>query len=84
MQGRFVFTQLVEHLPLHRFRRLVDRYDGHRYVKRFSCLDQFLCMGKSCLRFKSLDGLLLDDIGRIIASTPVDDLVARAKSVARK
>ena len=43
-----------------------------------------LDMGKSCLRFKSLDGLLLDDIGRIIASTPVDDLVARAKSVARK
>src|SRR3546814_19802598 len=43
-QGRFVFTQLVQHLPLHTFRRLVAKYDGQRYVKRFTCLDQFLCM----------------------------------------
>jgi hypothetical protein len=50
------------------------------YAKAGKKLD----MGKSCLRFKSLDSLLLDDIGRLIASTPVDDLVARAKSVARK
>jgi uncharacterized protein YdhG (YjbR/CyaY superfamily) len=50
------------------------------YAKAGKKLD----MGKSCLRFKSLDGLLLDDIGRIIASTPVDEFVARAKSVARR
>lgn len=43
-QGRFVFTQLMQHLPLHALRRSVARYDGNRYVKRFSCLDQFLCM----------------------------------------
>lgn len=43
-QGRFVFAQLMDHLPLHAFRRAVKRYDGDRYVKRFSCLDQFLCM----------------------------------------
>ena len=43
-EGRFVFAQLMEHLPLHAFRRLVTQFDGHRYVKRFTCLDQFLCM----------------------------------------
>lgn len=43
-QGRFVFTQLMQHLPLHSFRRCVARYDGNRYVKQFSCMDQFLCM----------------------------------------
>src|SRR3546814_15969029 len=43
-QGRFVFTHLVQPLPLHTFRRLVAKYDGQRYVKRFSCLDKFLCM----------------------------------------
>lgn len=42
--GRFVFTQLMQHLPMHTFRRLVAKYDGDHYVKRFSCLDQFLCM----------------------------------------
>ena len=43
-EGQFVFTQLMRHLPMHTFRRLVAKYDGDRYVKRFACLDQFLCM----------------------------------------
>ena len=43
-QGHFVFSQLMQHLPWHTFRRLVRKYDGNRYVKRFSCSDQFLCM----------------------------------------
>lgn len=43
-EGRYVFAQLMRHLPLHAFRRAVTKYDGDRYVKRFSCLDQFLCM----------------------------------------
>ncbi len=42
--GRYVFAQLMQHLPMHTFRRVVARYAGDRYVKRFSCLDQFLCM----------------------------------------
>lgn len=46
--GHFVFTQLMHHLPLHiplhTFRRRVAKYEGHRYVKRFSCWEQFLCM----------------------------------------
>jgi len=29
---------------LHAFRRGVARYDGNRYKKIFSCLDQYLCM----------------------------------------
>jgi DDE family transposase/uncharacterized protein DUF4372 len=43
-QGSFVFAQLMRHLPWHTFRRLVHKYEGDRYVKRFSCADQFLCM----------------------------------------
>jgi hypothetical protein len=43
-EGQFVFTQLMQHLPMHTFRRCVARFDGNRYVKRFTCLDQFLCM----------------------------------------
>lgn len=43
-QGLFVFAQLMQHLPWHTFRRIVRKYDGNRYVKRFSCSDQFLCM----------------------------------------
>ena len=43
--GSLVFAQLMSLLPLHAFHRCVQRYDGHRYVKNFSCLDQFLCHG---------------------------------------
>lgn len=43
-QGRFVFAQLMDHLPLDALRAAIRRYDGNRYVKRFSCIDQFLCM----------------------------------------
>ena len=42
--GNFVFSQLMAHLPMHTFRRCVERYHGNRYVKSFTCLDQFLCL----------------------------------------
>jgi hypothetical protein len=42
--GKFVFAQLMEFLPWKRFQRLVLKYGGDRYVKHFSCSDQFLAM----------------------------------------
>ena len=42
--GKLVFAQVMDHLPLHTFHRCVRRYGGHRRVRSFSCLDQFLCM----------------------------------------
>ena len=43
-EGRTVFSQLVEFLPTYQFQICVDRYQGNRYVKDFSCWDQFLCL----------------------------------------
>ena len=40
--GKIVFSQLVDHLPMHGFRRCVARYHGHHKVQSFSCLDQYL------------------------------------------
>ena len=37
--GKLVFAQVMEHLPLHTFRRVVSRYAGEHKVKSFSCLD---------------------------------------------
>ena len=42
--GKFVFSQVMDHLPLHTFRRCVSRYRGERYVKTFRCFDQYLVM----------------------------------------
>jgi Domain of unknown function (DUF4372) len=41
----------MEHLPLHAFHRSVVRYSGEHKVKRFSCLDQYLCMAFAQLTY---------------------------------
>jgi len=51
-QGKLVFAQLMEHLPLSSFRRCVQRYAGEHKVKSFSCLDQFLCMAFAQLTYR--------------------------------
>jgi|SRR5450432_1224215 len=50
--GKLVFSQVMEHLPLHTFRRIVARYAGERKVHSFSCLDQFLCMAFAQLTYR--------------------------------
>jgi hypothetical protein len=51
-QGKLVFAQLTQHLPLTTFRRCVTKYDGEHKVKSFSCLDQYLCMAFAQLTFR--------------------------------
>jgi hypothetical protein len=50
--GKLVFAQLMDHLPMHTFRRCVTRYEGNHKVKSFSCLDQFLSMGFAQLTYR--------------------------------
>ena len=42
--GKLVFAQVMDHLPMHTLRRCIERYNGHRRVRRFSCQDQFRSM----------------------------------------
>lgn len=41
-------------------------------------------MGKSCLRFKKLEDLPLDAVGRVIASTPPEKLIAHHEAAHAK
>jgi hypothetical protein len=50
--GRIVFSQLMDFLPMHHFRKCVKRYRGDHYVKNFSCLDQFFCMAFAQLSYR--------------------------------
>lgn len=50
--GRTVFAQLLDFLPLHEFRKCVQRYRGNYKVQKFSCLDQFLCMAFAQLTYR--------------------------------
>ena len=50
--GRTVFAQVMDFLPLNRFRRCVKRYRGNYKVRTFSCLDQFLSMAFAQLTYR--------------------------------
>lgn len=50
--GRTIFAQLMDFFPQYDFQACVDRYHGNRYVKNFSCRDQFLCMAFAQLTFR--------------------------------
>src|ERR1017187_180992 len=54
-EGRTVFSQFCAHLPSSSFHRCAARYQAGRYVKSFSCWDQFLCMAfAQCTQRESL------------------------------
>ena len=56
--GKTIFSQVIEHLPMHTFRQCVERYRGNYKVQSFSCLDQFLCMAFAQLTHReSLRGI---------------------------
>jgi len=43
-QGKFIYSQLTDFLPKRIFDGLVDKYQGNKYTKHFSCWNQLLCM----------------------------------------
>jgi hypothetical protein len=50
--GRFVFAQLIDHLPPYEFQKCVARYQGNYKFRGFSCLGQFLCLAFAQLTFR--------------------------------
>jgi len=50
--GKTVFSQLMDFLPLHHFRKCVQKYHGNHGVRSFSCLDQFFCMAFAQLTYR--------------------------------
>jgi len=43
-QGKYIFAQLTDFLPRRVFYGIVEKYEGNKYVKSFSCWNQMLCM----------------------------------------
>jgi len=50
--GKTMFSQIMDFLPMHEFRKCVKRYQGNYRVQSFSCFDQFLCMAFAQLTFR--------------------------------
>jgi len=80
-EGRTVFTQLMDQMPRHTFRRLVTRYRGDHRVRGFTCWDQFLCMAFAQLTYRES----LRDIEACLGAVPekLYHLGFRTRSVRR-
>jgi hypothetical protein len=50
--GQTVFSQIMGFVPIKKFRRCVDRYNGNYRVRSFTCFDQFLCMAFAQLTYR--------------------------------
>jgi hypothetical protein len=83
--GQLIFKQVMEFMPLPTFRRCVAKYQGECRVKKFSCLDQFLCMAfaqityreslrdiEACLRSQQKKLYHMGIRGRVSKSTLAD------------
>jgi hypothetical protein len=64
--GKLVFSQVMEHLPVHEFHKCVTRYRGDYKARGFSCRDQFLCMSFAQFTFRES----LRDIEACLRSVP--------------
>ncbi len=51
--GRFVFSQLMDHIPREAFDRCVKKYSGDYRVKHFTCRSQFMCMAFGQLTYRN-------------------------------
>ena len=65
-EGRTVFSQVVDFVPRHTFRRRVERYRGDYGMRSFSCWQQFLGMLFAQLTYR--EGLR--DIEACLAAAP--------------
>lgn len=52
IKDKFVFAQLVSFLNRSKFNRIVEKYDGDKYAKHFTCWNQLLTLmfGQLCNR----------------------------------
>lgn len=51
-RGQTIFSQVIDSLPKKKFRTCVERYNGNRCIRSFTCYDQFLCMAFAQLAYR--------------------------------
>lgn len=51
-QGKTIFSQIMDFLPLTEFRKCIKHYRGHYKVQKFSCFDQYLCLAFAQLTYR--------------------------------
>jgi transposase len=50
--GKTIFSQIISFMPMYEFHKCVQRYNGNYKMRRFSCLDQYLCLAFAQLTYR--------------------------------
>jgi hypothetical protein len=50
--GKLIFSQVMDFMPLQIFRRCVAKYRGNFKIRKFTCLDQLLCMAFAQITYR--------------------------------
>ena len=69
------------HYSLYLTAAYMDPVITKRVQDVFKAAGKRLDMGKSCVRFKSLDGIPLDELGPIIAAVPMEAFIERYQAI---
>ncbi|MFL5521803.1 MAG: iron chaperone [Gemmatimonadales bacterium] len=69
------------HYSLYLTSAYMDPVITKRVQDIFKAAGKRLDMGKSCVRFRSLDAIPLDDLGPIIAAVPMDEFIERYHAI---
>lgn len=51
-QGKIIFSKIMDYLPSYRFRQCVNKYNGNKSMRTFSCLDQYLRIAFAQITFR--------------------------------
>lgn len=51
-QGKYIFSQLMDLISKYEFDKCVDRYNGNKGIRSFSCWQQFLCLAFGQLSYR--------------------------------
>lgn len=74
--GYVALAAQKHHYALYLMAAYADSVQERRLRDAYAKAGLKLDMGKCCLRFKSLEGLLLEPVAEVVASMPVDDYIA--------
>lgn len=72
------------HMSLYLFGCYMDPKDAAWLKREYKARGLKLDMGKSCIRFKTLENIPLDVIGEAIAKLPVKDFVTRYEKAVKR
>lgn len=81
-KGKYVFAQIMEYFPRYEFQKCVEKYEGDRRIRSFSCWEQLLAM--SFLQLSGTESIRMLILGFEVHQNKLYHLGFSGRGIARK